>query len=252
MIEQHSTPCKPVLFVVIACLLGLLFMPAAAVSATPKPPTFNGAEWIWHKGADKAAGTWCFQKGFTFPAGQKPKKAHVLITCDNLWTLHVNGKQVGRNDSARNSWKRPQSVDVTKHLVIEMNAIAIEGTNTIPGVAGLLVKLVVEFEDVKETFELVSDKTWISASKPAKGWKDNGFVAGLDWGPVTVIGAYGMSPWGKVRVRGGGGKARRAPKPAVSLPLVTDKEELAKPFYADGVVFVGSAVGLKVNRQPIF
>jgi hypothetical protein len=45
--------------------------------------------------------------------------------------------------------------------VIEKNAIAIEGTNTVLGPAGLLVKLTVEFED-GTTFELVSDKTWIS------------------------------------------------------------------------------------------
>ena len=55
--------------------------------------------------------------------------------------------QAGQNDPGPDSWKRPQSVDVTKYLVIEKNAIAIEGTNTIPGPSGLLVKLMVEFED---------------------------------------------------------------------------------------------------------
>ncbi|MDP6047541.1 MAG: hypothetical protein QGG25_18165, partial [Phycisphaerae bacterium] len=37
------------------------------------------------------------------------------------------------------------------------------------------------------------------------------------------------------------------------LPAVlADKEELKKPIYKDGVVFVGGAVGLNVNRQPIY
>ena len=132
------------LLVVVAGVLGSL-LAAGPVSASAAGPALDGAKWIWHKGAGTAAGTWHFQRGFAFPAGQKPKKAHVIITCDNLWALHVNGKLAGRNDAAPDSWRRPQSVDVTKHLVIERNAIAIEGTNTIPGPSGLLVKLVVEF-----------------------------------------------------------------------------------------------------------
>ena len=237
-------------FLIIAGLPGLLFA-SGRVCAAAKSPAFTGANWIWHKGTGEAAGTWYFQKDMAFPAGQKPKKAHVLITCDNLWTLHVNGKQVGRNDSGSDSWRRPQSVDVARHLVIEKNAIAIAGTNTVPGPSGLLVKMVVEFEDVKETFELVSDKTWISSSKPTSGWKDNGFTAGPDWTPVTVIGAYGSAPWGKLD----GSAPRRPQRPRKPAPLpavLADEEELKKPIYKDGVVFVGSAVGLNVNRQPIY
>ncbi|MDP7286411.1 MAG: HEAT repeat domain-containing protein [Phycisphaerae bacterium] len=222
-----------------------------SVLAAAKPPNFSSANWIWHKGAGQAAGTWYFQKGMVFPAGQKPKKAQVIITCDNLWTLHVNGKQIARNDSAPDSWRRPQSIEVAKHLVIEKNAIAITGANTVPGPSGLLVKMVVEFEDVKKTFEVVSDKTWISSSKPTTGWKDNGFTAGPDWTPVTVIGAYGSAPWGKLD----GSKAPRGRRPRKPAPLpavLADKEELKKPIYKDGVVFVGGAVGLNVNRQPIY
>ena len=179
--------------------VGPLLSLLAASAAFAGTPTFDGAKWIWHEGAGKAAGTWYFQKGFDFPAGQKPKKAHVIITCDNLWTLHVNGKEAGRNDPAPDSWRRPQSVDVTKLLVIERNAVAVEGTNTIPGPSGLLVKLSVEFEDGKR-FELTSDGSWISTDKPEKSWRDNGFVAGPGWKPVTVIGSYGMGPWGRPAV----------------------------------------------------
>ena len=222
----------------------------AKTLAASKPPTLDGANWIWHQGAGDAAGTWYFQKEFAFPAGQKPRKAHVVITCDNLWTLHVNGTQAGRNDPAPDSWKRPQSVEVTKHLVIEKNAIAIEGANTIPGPSGLLVKLVVEFED-GETFELVSDKSWISIDKPEKGWKDNGFVGGPNWTPVTVMGAYGIGPWGQPAVGSSAGNKRRAPV-APTIAIEVDEEELKKPVYKDGVIFVGGAVGLNVNRQPIY
>ena len=238
-------------FTIIAGLLGLLFA-SGRVCAAAKPPTFAGANWIWHKGAGDAAGTWYFQKGMAFPAGQKPKKAIVLITCDNLWTLHVNGKHAGRNDSAPNSWRRPQSVDVTRHLVIEKNAIAIEGTNTVPGASGLLVKMVVNFENPKtESFVLASDKTWISSAQATGGWKENGFTAGPGWDSVTVIGPYGSAPWGKLD-GSAPRRPRRAAKPAPVLELVTDKAELSKPIYKSGAVFVGAAVGLNVNRQPIY
>ena len=230
---------------VLAAVLAI----AGGASLAAKP-SFNGAQWIWHKGAADAAGTWYFQKGFDFPAGQKPKKATVLITCDNLWTLYVNGVKVGQNDPGPDSWRRPQSVEVAKHLVIEKNAIAIEGTNTVPGPAGLLVKMSVEFEDNKKTFELASDKTWISASKADKGWTDNGFVAGSNWAPVTVLGQFGVAPWGKIV--GGGGGGRRCPRPKPAPVIEIDQEELKKPVYKAGAVFVGSAVPLNVNRQPIY
>jgi len=124
-------------------------------------------------------------------------------------------------------------------------------------VSGIVVKLMVEFEDGK-TFELVSDEAWISTDKPDKGWKDNGFVAGDNWTPVAVIGKYGMPPWGRPAVGTEAPKApksRKSPKRAPAAPpvaLVVDEKELGDPVYSDGVVFVGNAVGLNVNRQPIY
>ncbi len=245
MPKHHHTPRGPLSF---AVSVGLLLLLAATGTAFAQTPTFDGAHWIWHQGVADAAGTWYFQRGFDFPAGQKPKEARVLITCDNLWTLYVNGERAGQNDLGSDSWRRPQSVDVTKYLVIEKNTIAIDGTNTVPGPSGLVVKLMVEFED-GETFELVSDKTWISTEKPEKSWKDNGFIGGPHWTPVTVIGAYGMAPWGGLAV---GAAGPQDPSPPPMVPIEVDEEELKKAIYTDGVVFVGSAVGLNVNRQPVY
>ena len=66
---------------------------------------------------------------------------------------------------------------------------------------------------------------------------------------MTVIGAYGIGPWHKPAV-GTAAPARPAAPPAVAIEV--DEEELKKPIYKDGVVFVGGAVGLNVNRQPIY
>lgn len=248
MSQHDRTPRSPFSFVVGLSLL-LALSATGTLFAASKSSSLDGAKWIWNKDAGTEAGTWYFRISFDFPAGQKPKHAHVLITCDNLWTLFVNGREAGQNDPGPDSWQRPQRVDVVKHLVIERNAIAVEGTNTIPGPSGLLVKLVVEFEDGK-TFEMVSDKTWISTDKPEKDWKDNGFVAGSRWEPVTVIGEYGVGPWGKPTM--GSTASKPAAEPPPPAALVVEEEELKKPVYQPGVVFVGNAVKLEVNGQAIY
>lgn len=231
----------------LVALLGLLLSQVLGNAGFAASPSLNGAQWIWHQGANETDGTWFFQKGFAFPAGEKAKKAELVVTCDNLWTLYVNGEKAGQNDSGSDSWRRPQSVDVTEHLVIEKNAIAIEGTNTAPGPAGLLVKLVVEFES-GGTFELVSDKTWISNKNPETDWRDNGFVGGPSWTPVAVLGAHGMAPWNKLVV---GGSAARPAAPQVPVVPI-DEEELKNPVHDAGAVFVGGAVPLNANNQQIY
>jgi len=224
--------------------VGVLFLVSSAAWAAP-PLDLEGAKWIWDKKAGNAAGTWYFRKEFAFPAGQKPKKAKVLITCDNTWVLYANGKRVGQGTS----WGHPRSVDVAEHLTIERNSLAVEGGNTAPGPAGLLVKLHVGFEGSKDTFGLVSDESWVSTDQPEKGWREDGFVGGERWSPVAVLGAYGIEPWGKPRVGGAGGGVGAAPK---VVPVEVDPEELKKPIYRDGVVFVGSDCGLNPNRQKIY
>ena len=238
-------------------LAAIMAVGGGRVCVASKVPTLEGANWIWHKGAGDAAGTWCFQRGFDFPAGQKPEKASAIITCDNEWVLYVNGVRAGRNDGDPDSWKRPQLVDVAKHLLIEKNAIAVEGVNTAQGPSGLILKLLVGFEGSKDTFELSSDSSWISTAKPENGWKDNGFVAGSGWTPATVIGNYGMQPWGRLQVGGGRsatrvGPAKQRGRVTKSIPLKVDAEELKKSIYKDGVVFVGRDCGLNPNRQQIY
>ncbi|MCF7849293.1 MAG: HEAT repeat domain-containing protein, partial [Kiritimatiellales bacterium] len=189
--------------------------------------------------------TWYFQKGFAFPAGQKPKSARVIITCDNQWTLYVNGEQVGSSATQGHSWKHPLVTDVAEHLVIEQNSIAVEGVNTIPGPAGLLVKLEVQFED-GQTFLLMSDESWYSSSKAESGWSDNDFNGGTNWKPVTVIGNHGVSPWGKVKPNPG--KVKLPPKDKEYPP----ETEFADSIFEDGIVFVGNSLNFNASGQKTF
>ncbi len=223
----------------VICLLAATTVSLAATAA----PSFDKAHWIWHRGAGEAAGTWYFQKGFTFPAGQKPKRAQVIITCDNLWTLYVNGEQVGKSASTPESWKHPRILEVGKHLVIEQNAVAVRATNTAPGPAGLLLKLRVEFEDGK-TFELVSDEGWIGTPFPEQGWRENGFTSGEGWAPVTVVGPYTIPPWGELKPN----QKRDVPVP----PEYPKEEAFAGPIFKDGIVFVSNALNLNSGGQKTY
>lgn len=229
--------------------IGALALVISTAWAETERSAFEGATWIWNRDAGASAGTWCFQKSFAFPAGEKPAKARVVITCDNEWVLYVNGTQVGRSEAAPDSWMRPQRVVVSEQLVIEKNAIAVEARNTMSGPAGLLVRLDVEFEDGKR-FELVSDASWTTTSKPEKGWQENGFVAGELWRPAAVIGPYGTAPWGRLEVGTDRAVAAAPTQPATGITV--DAEELKKPVYRDGVVFVGRDCGLNPNRQQIY
>ncbi|MBL7076441.1 MAG: HEAT repeat domain-containing protein [Kiritimatiellae bacterium] len=213
---------------ILAVLLALPCLTPIA-QAAPKPPSFAGAQWIWHQGAGEAAGTWYLRKRFFFPAGKVVKSARVAITCDNLWTLHVNGKQIGQNDAAANSWRRPQAVDATHALVSEENAISVEGCNTIPSPAGLLVKLIVQFADV-DTYELVSDGSWESSDRLEKGWTENRFPGGEHWTPVTIIAPYGGGPWGKVAVH--------VPKPSPQDIDYPRETAFAGQAFDAGIVFL--------------
>lgn len=213
-------------------------MASTLVYGEPKDEafSFDGAKWLWG-GAEKsnpavsaAANTFYFQKGFEFAAGAKPVAGEVIITCDNLWVLYVNGKKVSRNDPGADSWRRPQRIDISKKLLIEQNSIAVEAVNTVAGPAGLIVKMKVVFEDGKE-FELVSDESWISSGKKETGWNETGFTAGNGWLDAKVSGIYGCEPWGEISVGAAGTSS--APKQYKKETAFTDD------VFADGIVFVG-------------
>jgi HEAT repeat protein len=225
---------------ILACALTL----AAGVFAAEKAPSFEGAQWIWDREAQQKSGTWYFRRGFDFPAGEKPKTAKILITCDNLWTLYVNGKRLESSEKSNSAWQTGMIVDASKELVIEQNAIAVEGVNTLPGAAGLLVKLLVTFESGK-TFELVSDETWLSAAKPEKGWTDNGFMGGESWKPSQIIAPFGAAPWGKPKLSA----TKKATPKDKEYPRESDFTGSA---FASGAVFVGDALNFNVSGQPTY
>lgn len=129
--------------------------------------------WIW--GADI---TKSYVLTRTFKLGEA-KEARVRVTCDNVFTLSVNGKQV----ASSTEWQTPVEVDITKHLVAGDNVLEATVQNEGP-IGGFVLQLVTDKADVS----VVTDTSWTAATK--KGDKDA--VA------AKQVAKYGDGPWGKV------------------------------------------------------
>ncbi|HEX2474568.1 MAG TPA: HEAT repeat domain-containing protein [Lacipirellulaceae bacterium] len=180
--------------------------PANSSTQTPtKPPVLEnadpetraaflkliGANWIWspaHSKDEVPVGDCYFRK--TFPA-QNAELAQVHIACDNQYELYVNGRLAGSG----NDWRKMDVHDITKLLNPGRNVIAIKVTNTDPGAAGLVARVIVK--EKGGTFEsFSSDESWRTSVKQFGNWmqpnvRDSEWLAAKVYGPLG-----GVLPWG--------------------------------------------------------
>lgn len=241
--------------------------PARAQSAAP---AFEGARWIWFSrepmpittAQSFPGGVHYFRASVRLPDPAQLTAAEVVLTADNLWSLHLNGQLVGESVMDNSSWGNPQRFDVRHLLVAGRNMVAVEAVNTLPGPAGLILKLAVQSTGGPE-LTLVSDEAWLSTDQETPGWEQPAFDD-RGWRAVHVAGDFGAAPWGRVAVRAaavrGGGElteerrqARQAfedLKVAARLggvpgprPVVEATPPADYPWPA-GVVFVGDDCSL--------
>jgi len=189
---------------------------------TPGPAaSLANCPWVWFPGenARTAAppGARCFRREVTLDQ-RKIKDAKFVVSCDNEFTLFVNGKEAGKDDGAGDSWSRPQTVNVARFLKGGVNALAIAAVNGSgePNPAGLIGKLTVTFE-TGEPLVVTIDKSWRAARQGQAGWKDAGFDD-KSWPAAETIAKLGDTPWG--RINGGGGGGRR--QPLTVSPITAD------------------------------
>src|SRR5262249_52198953 len=119
---------------------------ALASSLTPQllPHTkkVDPVQWIWFNEGDPAqsapAETRYFRKVFQIdrPVQKVVDEGTLDITADNVFTVWVNGHEVGKGDQ----WQKVYRFDVTKLLVHGNNVVAVEARNT-EGPAALMVRL---------------------------------------------------------------------------------------------------------------
>lgn len=172
-----------------------------AVAAEPAPTAFDDAQWIWSAGGDlgaMGAGVSYFRGGVDIPENPALKSAEIMVTCDNLFVLYVNGQPMGESDTDNNAWQRPKRWDLTGRVAPGRCVLAVEAVNTLPGPAGLLVKFTAELAD-GEKIVLTSGPTWKCQPRAVANWQQPDFDD-QRWTAASVVGQYGDRPWGRVTV----------------------------------------------------
>lgn len=166
--------------------------------------TFDGAKWIWFSRepmpittAQSFAGGACYFRTATrLPDPTQVTSAEVLVTADNLWSLYLNGRLVGESRTDNSAWGSPKRFEVKHLLVPGRNVLAVEAVNTMPGPAGLIVKLTVRTATGTPA-TVTSDETWLSTDQETAGWEQSGFDD-RGWRAVHVAGDFGVAPWGRI------------------------------------------------------
>src|SRR5438445_7936972 len=86
------------------------------------------------------------------------KEARLRVTCDNRFTLYLNGKQI----AASTEWQNPVELDVTKHLAERDNVLEAEVIND-GGQAGFILQMVA-LKGEEELF-IRTDASWTVSDK---------------------------------------------------------------------------------------
>jgi len=199
------------------------------------------ANWIWSPSQEKdevPVGDCYFRKTFSV---NKIELAQVHVVCDNQYELYINGKLAGRGAD----WRKMDVHDVTKFIVPGVNAIAIKGTNTDAGAAGLAARVIVK--QVGGTYESYStDATWRTSVKQFANWTAAN-VRDTAWLPAKVYGPLGAAlPWGDEVVIAGEGARFVVDPEFIVERLITDEQAgslIAMAFNSTGDILASREGG---------
>ena len=223
----------------IALTTIVMLLTCCVVLAAPKSIGFDGAKWIWYApGFDGNLGSLpggvvFFRAEIPLPDEAEVSSAEVIVTCDNMYSLYLNSLGVGESEANNSGWGTPERYDVSSQLKPGRNVMAVEAVNTVPGPAGLIVKLVVKLADGKQLV-FTSNEKWICVAREEANWQQPVFDDS-HWHAAQVMGNFGTAPWNKVAVRSA---ARPAAKPAGKVHQMAKRvlEEAARQGWVGPVV----------------
>ena len=159
--------------------------------------TLTGANWIWYCNGVNISSTPSntieyFRKHITVDANKTVDKAYLAATCDDYFTLYVNGNQAMDVAYVADGWKNGQLMDISQWLTAGDNVIAVKAINKSRR-AGFIAKMVISYTD--GTWESIStDKTWQVCQTEQTGWEEKAF-ADTAWVTADYALAYGNSPY---------------------------------------------------------
>lgn len=161
------------------------------------------SRWIWsEEGANKKAPaqTVYFRKTIEIPSA--PTAGRVVVTCDNAFTLYVNGKKA----AAGKDFSTAVSADIHKFLSAGKNTIALAGVNDEAhpdqkdadqsSPAGLFVYVLAKTKTGKseESQQFGTDATWKFSTNKVSGWETTGFDDS-NWSAAVDLGDANLRPW---------------------------------------------------------
>ena len=164
------------------------------------------AKWIWKDAAAASAAPGeriYLRKSFLLAA--RPAHAPAVMTCDNEFTLYVNGQKIAASDN----WQKPLSIDLAPQLREGLNTLAVEAINwpdpvtgkgkdvaSGPNPAGFFFDAHIDAArvDSAKPEEIGSDSSWLCASAVTPGWEQTeASVTG--WKQVAELGGANAAPW---------------------------------------------------------
>lgn len=153
-------------------------------------PTAHGSSpwtgtWVW---TDPPREHVYFRK--LIDVGPNVASAKLAITADNIYTVFVNGTEVGANDD----WTSVEVYDISDRLKSGKNVIAVKATDPGGSLGGLLVEAAVVYED-GSAFLFGTDKTWKMSFEEIPGWTSLEFDDST-WIAPKEIGKPPIGPWG--------------------------------------------------------
>lgn len=216
---------------------------------TVADPTFTSANWIWSSetaSPSAPAQPRAFRKTFTAPSGKTLQSAKIVITVDDLFTLYVNGNNVGAAPDETDVWKSGQRFTVS--LSGSSVVFAVLGTNRPDATsggdspAGLLASILIVFTDGTTT-TINSDTSWKVSKTVPDGFESPSFDDS-SWGAATSLGTYGANPWGtQVSIS--------APLEEHPAPLLRKEFSISKTIsFARLYYTAGGYASITINGKP--
>ena len=145
------------------------------------------AKWIW---GDSASAGKIPPSGEiislrkVFKLDQTVKRGGAVITCDNGFTLYINGREVSRGDN----WTQPQAVALQTLLKKGDNQLVVVASNagSSPNPAGLFFEARLVLDD-ESKITIASDDTW--EFNPGKPNGREGRLGGIPgkWSAATIV-----------------------------------------------------------------
>lgn len=135
-----------------------------------------GAHWIWHAGPTGKRS----QLRKTLTLAEATTAARLMVTCDNAFTMKLNGKVVAESQD----WQKPLYVDLSRHLVEGDNVIDVVA-EMFGGSAGFICQI--DYLEGGAQKQVVSDRSW-----EARASSD------VPWAAAAELKAHGEGPWGEL------------------------------------------------------